>query len=1374
MGNVQTAPIPRVIPPLEFYFQDVSELRYSQNLGNTRFMKVAKAEHFDGPMVAKVFVFPDTFISDKFIREIRKIRKKISNSNYTNCLGFTKIFMNDKVAILCRPFHKDTLYERLSIRPFLIDVEKRWIAFQLLKALEQCKRADVVHGDIKSHNILISSSNWVHLTDFASFKPTFIPCVDFASFKPTFIPCDTPSSFTFFFNASRQNMCNVAPERFKRSNDYENFNTEIPVYFHDLTKNRKEEMDIFSVGCVLLELFTDGRRYAFNFAKLIDYCSLDDETAREYVETIVTNCDSNIPPEFQNLIKVMLEKNPTARKELYYQYKPFQNHELFPPIFESFLYQYMGEFRVKASLSHGGEHSDEHVVPDLPDNIITKLYVERQRFMPELEKDNHNSVILLITLITSNIRACRTIIAKMDAICLLKELSKISSEALIAERIVPYLVRLLSDPFVQVQTESVHVLTEIVSKFKNIPVEESRLFVDYIFPKMKELISNTSTSPMTKMAIASNLGILALTALKFLDEGIKHATDEGGVIGSGVEPNAKNEKQATAIKTTQTPAAKLPNIERSALNQTISEFYQQLITQDNNAVRQTVMEAENLDKLGRFFELVGTKINVVLMHMITVLNNKKDWRLITSFFKNSSIAARKSSKSDNSGFFFPLLQQGLQHNEEFVVLESLRCIYVLCSEQRLEKATVWELCKEFVPFIVHPNVWLRIATVDILKILDEIFPFADILCRLMPNVKPFLRENLIRLSDKAAIHECLVEPIPRAAWDLVYSYEHPTELIRKLQDNQTLDKLGGGRNASFLQAEDPPLKPLKISSKSAVDNIVRKLANFANEGEEGILEEKIIAFQPILEKKMIVKRPSTKSKVMNSILTDIDDRILKIFDLEQGIHRGDPKGTSLWRSDNEFSSYHNTESSGNEILNSQSKRKSKSNSILYNDSVHCLTSHTPVNYSKPEIRVVAHLHEHAEKVTKLSVHSNQQTFASSSLDRSVKLWTISQIPNKQPSAVTSTQTVPHPKEINCLQFMTDNPNHLLSGSEDGILSIYDVEENKFLSNNITVDPNIDGGFTKLYSVDHLIYALTAQSSIYCYDKRSSSSKNPVYKFDNIFHRRARNNYGYITSLTIDPLNQHWMALTSSTAGTKNIVLYDLRFLALEVHSWEHPCKKGLVLNSWPLLTSSAECTKLVTGFSREGEMSIWQLDGGEISRSHLLWPGTSNGIENTFLKENDEDLKYTQEHQTSAFAQSHSLDGFFTGDSQGALRFWSLTQPQRCNYLSGPQRPYLIPPLLSRQCTNTPTTFFQPPDHSSIIYRRVDRSIGSILIHENVPKKSPDSSSQIFSDKNYQKLVQVGEQHRDGITDISLIGNDYLTSSGRDGSIKVWKIFNTA
>lgn len=33
----------------------------------------------------------------------------------------------------------------------------------------------VYHGDIKSENVMITSWNWVLLTDFASFKPTYIP-----------------------------------------------------------------------------------------------------------------------------------------------------------------------------------------------------------------------------------------------------------------------------------------------------------------------------------------------------------------------------------------------------------------------------------------------------------------------------------------------------------------------------------------------------------------------------------------------------------------------------------------------------------------------------------------------------------------------------------------------------------------------------------------------------------------------------------------------------------------------------------------------------------------------------------------------------------------------------------------------------------------------------------------------------------------------------------------------------------------------------------------------------------------------------------------------------------------------------------------------
>ena len=64
-----------------------------------------------------------------------------------------------------------------STRPFLSQMEKRWIIFQLLKVLEECDQKKINHGDMKSENVLLTSWNWVMLSDFASFKPTLLPDV---------------------------------------------------------------------------------------------------------------------------------------------------------------------------------------------------------------------------------------------------------------------------------------------------------------------------------------------------------------------------------------------------------------------------------------------------------------------------------------------------------------------------------------------------------------------------------------------------------------------------------------------------------------------------------------------------------------------------------------------------------------------------------------------------------------------------------------------------------------------------------------------------------------------------------------------------------------------------------------------------------------------------------------------------------------------------------------------------------------------------------------------------------------------------------------------------------------------------------------------
>uniref|UniRef100_A0AC34QCW1 Uncharacterized protein n=1 Tax=Panagrolaimus sp. JU765 TaxID=591449 RepID=A0AC34QCW1_9BILA len=182
------------------------------------------------------------------------------------------------------------------------------------------------------------------------------------------------------------------------------------------------------------------------------------------------------------------------------------------------------------------------------------------------------------------------------------------------------------------------------------------------------------------------------------------------------------------------------------------------------------------------------------------------------------------------------------------------------------------------------NIWLRIATVDILKVLDEIFSFADVYCRLMPYVKPYLKENLIRLNDKAVIHECLIESIPRQAWKLVIDCKYPKELFKELEGRRTLNKLGGGKNSLF--STSPIDLGNKTASRMAIESTLRLLNNYVKENENTTLEEKILAFSNILLKKVPMKKKE-KIKNINYILDKIDPKVLRIYDLDKGIHHGE-------------------------------------------------------------------------------------------------------------------------------------------------------------------------------------------------------------------------------------------------------------------------------------------------------------------------------------------------------------------------------------------------------------------------------------------------------------------------------------------------------
>ena len=71
---------------------------------------------------------------------------------------------SDRAALLIRQYVKDSLYDRISTRPFLSPVEKKWIAYQLLCAVNQCHKLNV---SVRQHQFSFI------LICFAKYRPKY-------------------------------------------------------------------------------------------------------------------------------------------------------------------------------------------------------------------------------------------------------------------------------------------------------------------------------------------------------------------------------------------------------------------------------------------------------------------------------------------------------------------------------------------------------------------------------------------------------------------------------------------------------------------------------------------------------------------------------------------------------------------------------------------------------------------------------------------------------------------------------------------------------------------------------------------------------------------------------------------------------------------------------------------------------------------------------------------------------------------------------------------------------------------------------------------------------------------------------------------------
>ncbi|CAK7234359.1 Serine/threonine-protein kinase [Sporothrix bragantina] len=342
---------------------ELADLVYEKSIGAARFMKSIRARHHDGVVLVKVLVKPYTPMSLSVYRD-RLVRERRILADVPNALAYQRIVETDTNGFLVRQFLYNSLYDRMSTRPFLEDIEKKWLAFQLLCALRDCHARDVYHGDIKTENVLVTSWNWLYLTDFSS------------AFKPVLLPDDNPADFSYFFDTSGRRTCYLAPERFVPSatataaaaaagslSDDDDDNLDLQDddddddEIQDNHKNRNTRtgssrrsggrrrapppgtppnritwaMDVFSAGCVIAELVLEAP--IFSLSQLFRYRRGEYDPAVSHLKRIPDR-------DLADMIAHMIQLDPQKRYAAA-EYLDFYRGKVFPDYFYSFLHQYM-------------------------------------------------------------------------------------------------------------------------------------------------------------------------------------------------------------------------------------------------------------------------------------------------------------------------------------------------------------------------------------------------------------------------------------------------------------------------------------------------------------------------------------------------------------------------------------------------------------------------------------------------------------------------------------------------------------------------------------------------------------------------------------------------------------------------------------------------------------------------------------------------------------------------------------------------------------------------------------------------------------------------------------------------------------------------
>ncbi|KAG0258767.1 Serine/threonine-protein kinase [Actinomortierella ambigua] len=560
----------------------------------------------------------------------------------------------------------------------------------------------------------MTSWNWLYLSDFAGFKPTFLPE-------------DNPADFSFFFDTSSRRTCYLAPERFyKPGVDTEKQKqAENPeAIYTGLT----DAMDIFSAGYFYILRYRSG-----------EY----DPTP--YIEKIE---DDHI----KELIRHMIQLDPSKRFSAE-RYLADWRDKAFPKHFYTFLHQYihsvtesMGVSSANSGLAASGDTQEPRPKTDA-DEKIERIYHDFDKISiflglePPKPSDSISSGSGLMGLTHG-----------MDSLVIHDKGSQDESEKhaptddIKLDRVVPYIVSCFTDEVGLVRAHAVKILTKLLSQVETLNVINVTIFPEYILPALRSFPSDPEV--FVRATYAGCIAQLAQTALRYL-ELAQLLRNEGVIAGNEVDGDA----DGSPYEATYDSAL-------FDLQVAIEDQIRMILIDHDSSVKRELLS--DISSLCIF--LGKQRVNdVLLSHMITYLNGR-DWMLRSAFFESIvGVGAFVGGRSLEE-YILPLTIQALTDSEEFVVEKVLKSLASLCDLGLFQKMAIWDLVSVVAPLLCHPSLWIRYGAIGFISSTARRLPMADIWCMIYPIIRPFLRSDIGEVSD-LHLRENVKAPLSRAVFE---------------------------------------------------------------------------------------------------------------------------------------------------------------------------------------------------------------------------------------------------------------------------------------------------------------------------------------------------------------------------------------------------------------------------------------------------------------------------------------------------------------------------------------------------------------------------------------------------------------------------------